>query len=112
MTKTHVGKLLRVLDKERSMLVSGDLKGAAALSESKERLIDRTFAEILQPDQAAALRAAAERNRHLVEAARFGFEAAHEKLRALRNGVGVNTYSAQGQRQMIERTSGTLQKRA
>ncbi|MBJ3763164.1 hypothetical protein ILP92_10450 [Maribius pontilimi] len=104
--------LLKLLDRERDFLIAGDVANAARLGDLKARLLGKIETGPADPEQISTIKRAAARNRLLIEAAERGVKSAHARLRALRDGVGVNVYSAQGQRQMITKPKTTLQKRA
>lgn len=105
-------QLLALMARERDFLMAGDVANAARLGERKVRLLEKIETAGADPHQVSSIKSAAARNQLLIEAAERGVKAAHARLRALRDGVGVNIYSAQGQRQMITKPKTTLQKRA
>ncbi|WOI56204.1 hypothetical protein [Palleronia sp. LCG004] len=105
-------KLLKLLARERDLLVGGDLVAAAQLSPEKERLAEKL--DFARADKGALrqLHDAAERNERLIAAARDGISAARERLRQIRQGPTVRTYSATGLKETIRPIQTSLQKRA
>ena len=88
--------LIRLLEKERALLRGGNLAEAAALLPRKVELAEKLEHDGATPEVLVDLRAAAERNMPLLEAARKGARSAQKVVRALAGGVRTQTYSAAG----------------
>lgn len=105
-------RLVALLNRECALLKDGDIVGAAALTDAKERLLVALAAKELRAGEADRLRHLAERNQALVQAAGRGIEAARDRLEAIRRGADIHAYAANGTREMIRKPVMTLQKRA
>lgn len=105
-------RLLTLLKREAALLRQGDIDQAAKLGDSKERLLAALKPAMLSTDQIAVMRGLADHNQRLVDAAGRGIRAAQTRLRTLRRGVSVNTYAANGTRELIRQPESTMQKRA
>lgn len=112
MTHRLASRMMRLLERERAMLIAGNIDGAVKLTSAKDKLAEKLMAALPDEEAVAAIRDSAERNRRLIDAAKRGVESAQRRIASLRRGVGVNTYSASGARNLISRTQGTLHKRA
>jgi flagellar biosynthesis/type III secretory pathway chaperone len=96
--------LLRLLDDEREGLLRGRLAEVAAVADRKARLIAALNAA---PDPAGLVRvkAAAERNQRLLEAAAAGVKDVRARLAEVRQSAGtLATYTPEGARQTVSTT--------
>ena len=96
-----VTRLERLLREERDALLMGKLEALSELADRKDRLAEalaHTGARF-PPERLRALDGAAEENARLLEAARTGLTAAHERIAAIRAGAPLETYDAAGIRQ-------------
>ena len=101
LTSARYARILRLLDLERKLILSGPLSGLKALVERREAAI----AEVLESETdlpeafLVALKARAERNSRLILASLAGVRAGAaqiERIRAARDELG--TYTARGRR--------------
>jgi len=106
--KLRARKLLRLLDDERALLLSGNLAALPALCAARDHLFqslgnggragDRALAEF-----GAQIKARAERNRRLLKAALEGMRQALDQLsHASRSADSMQTYTANGKRVQVE----------
>ena len=102
LTSARYARILRLLDLERKLILSGPLSGLKALVERREAAI----AEVLESETdlpeafLVALKARAERNSRLILASLAGVRAGAaqmERIRAARDELG--TYTARGRKQ-------------
>jgi flagellar biosynthesis/type III secretory pathway chaperone len=99
MPSTRYDRVLRLLDRERKVLLDGPLGELAALVERREALVAELVAEerALPAAFLAAVKARAERNGRLIRAAIEGVRAAAAQVAAIDAAEGrLRTYSADG----------------
>lgn len=104
--------LIRLMARERALLLAGDLAGAGALAARKADLAGRLADGRAEPGPLARVQAEATRNMALLEAAREGALAAQATIGAIAGGVTTRTYSAAGQRTAIGAEPRRLERRA
>lgn len=105
-------RLIRLLDRERRLLIAGRVADLAALADEKEQLIatlhrDRPDAALLRRIQAAAAR-----NGELIQAAQAGLTAARARIDQIARGAAFETYTPGGDRQQVRPNVGSLHRRA
>lgn len=103
----------RVLAAERSALLNGNIAALAGLAEEKERALAALVAEPAGVMHLGSIRARAEANAMLIEAALRGVRTARERLETARNGgVNLSTYDAQGRTASVPNNRRGLERRA
>ncbi|MEC7764640.1 MAG: hypothetical protein VX874_22245 [Pseudomonadota bacterium] len=108
-----LGALDALLDREKALILKGDILGVQALFSEKERLLSRVGRARFQRTRIEALMKKAERNNALLEASARGFKAVQDKLIALRGTGGeLSTYDREGQRARLGSRSTDFSKRA
>lgn len=101
-----------LLDQERDLLLTGSLDGLARIVENKAQLAGR-LSQIEHPDGLEVLKAKAERNARLLEAAGAGIRSVTRRLSALREGPEpLSTYSASGERTKLGGDERSVERRA
>ncbi len=105
-------ELLDLLDRERGILLEGRISDLARLAEQKSRLIG-----LIQATPSAEVmdlvRAKAERNARLLEAAGHGIRNVTRRIASLREGPKpFSTYRADGRRNVVGGTSQSFERRA
>lgn len=103
----------RVLDQERQILLSGNIKALAQLAPHKERLFTQLSAAGPDPRVLENLRKKADRNQELLRAAAKGIRAVTRRLEMLRNQKSeLRTYTAGGQSMNLAKRGNKVEKRA
>lgn len=104
--------LIRLLDRERDLLKRGAPAEAAALAPKKVELADRIERDGAPADLLEKVRAGAERNLPLLQAAKAGTEAAQTRVRGILGGVQTQTYSAEGHATALQGGQRKVERRA
>jgi len=104
--------LLDLLDRERRMILDGDLNDLNRIAIEKERL-SKGLSGLSDPRIMVDLRAASHRNAALLDAAAAGIRDAIARVREIRTQAGrLSTYTQAGQRQAHVTASSKLERRA
>ena len=103
---------LRLLEEERRLLKAGDFEALKEVLPKKQELALQ-LAEMANFDVDAAdrLRAAADRNGELLEAARQGLALAEARIRDIRQGMAQTTYCRDGARRQMSQHPGKIAQR-
>jgi hypothetical protein len=115
LASARYARVLRLLDLERRLILSGPLAGLAAVVERREAAVAEIFAaeDDLPEAFLLAVRARAERNGRLLLASLAGVRAGEAELeRLLAAQERLSTYSASGARVEVRRDAPTRDKRA
>jgi flagellar biosynthesis/type III secretory pathway chaperone len=106
--------LAQLLAEERACLLSGDLAALPRLILAKERLLELVQGASAPPAEVLdRLKAAAERNQALLDAALRGVQAARARLETVRNGgPALNTYDAAGRSSTVGGRGPSVERRA
>lgn len=107
-----IDELEDLLDRERALLLAGQVQDLAQLADYKMRLLSKVSArsglEGLQK-----LKAKAERNARLIDAAGRGIKSVSERIAALKAGPRpFSTYGANGDKSVVGGAASTIEKRA
>ena len=98
-----------LLDRERTLLLSGSLDGLSRILEEKPQLATRLGEIGGAPALRASLGRKAERNARLLEAAGAGIRSVTRRIAALKDGPEpLSTYSASGRKTTIGGTGGSV----
>ena len=101
-----------LLDQERDLLLTGSLDGLARIVENKAQLAGR-LSQIEGADGLEGLKAKAERNARLLEAAGAGVRSVIRRISAVREGPEpLSTYSASGERTKLGGDDRSMERRA
>ncbi len=101
LTASRCARILRLLDQERSLILSGPLSGLQALVERRERALAEIMAtgREMPADFVAALKQRAERNSRLLLASLAGVRAASAEVEKIEKARGqIGAYTARGAR--------------
>lgn len=102
-----------LLDREKALILKGDIEGVRRLAPEKERLLSRIGRNRFKRDRLENLRKKADRNNELLAASARGFKAVQEKLIALRAAGGQHsTYDREGHRARMGNRPTDFNKRA
>jgi len=94
--------LEKLLDEEREKILLGDVVTVSRLTDQKETLLSRLAMTAKDERQLSRLRAKADRNKNLLEAALRGVRNVKQRLEDLRRGQGsLSTYNQSGQSQKL-----------
>ncbi|MBS9717726.1 flagellar biosynthesis protein FlgN [Pseudohalocynthiibacter aestuariivivens] len=107
--------LEKLLDEERKKILLGDVVNVSRLASQKEALLSRLGMSAEDAGQLSQLRAKADRNRELLEAAIRGIRNVTQRLEFLRRGQRplLTTYDQSGQSQNLGGPAATsLEKKA
>lgn len=112
-TRTIVGELEDLLEKERVLILRGDLSGVFRLAREKERLLTKVMSDESAP-ALEHLRGLAERNNALLASAARGIKRVTEHLRSLEDAQGdeLKTYGRDGASHAVGTAKRNLTKRA
>jgi flagellar biosynthesis/type III secretory pathway chaperone len=109
-----IAALERLLERERAALLAGDLAQLPALIAGKERLLP-ALEHAARPEAAALdrLKARAEANQVLLDAALHGVRAARARLETARSGgPALSTYDARGKAESHAPARPSVERRA
>jgi division protein CdvB (Snf7/Vps24/ESCRT-III family) len=108
-----VSDLLTLLEDERRMILSGDLRSLPTLTDAKVNALSQLGQSDATQQQISQLQSIAARNQNLLTAAANGIRSAQQRLDAIRNrDQGVKTYTQTGASQILSRVSSSFEKRA
>lgn len=111
--QNHVDAFKDHLDREKAMILKGDLDGVHRMSREKQRLMTRLGRAQVDHVTLATLRDRAERNNRLLAASARGFRAVQEHLKRLTDGPAtLQTYGRDGQRAALDQGRTDFNKRA
>jgi len=104
--------MLDILDRERKMILDGDISELERFAKEKET-IARHLPGLRDPRLISRLSHAARRNANLIEAAAKGVRAAIDRVKDIRAQAGrLNTYTKDGMRASHATSAGSLERRA
>lgn len=107
-----VQKIIKMLDDERDLLVTGRYGELPALVEQKERIFDELeSAGHIDPDALAAVASRSRRNAELIEAAKRGLAKAQAQIRDIRCGMNQTTYGIDGERRPLANPDNRLEQK-
>lgn len=90
-----------LLDRERAVLMAGDIQGLERLADEKERLINQLSG--MKHARLDSLQIKFARNHELLHSAMEGIQAVAKRMQALREvRATLNTYDQRGRRRSIE----------
>ena len=114
MTDTALQRLFALLEREKSLLMKGEIEAVADQAPRKEALVEELRAAgPLSDGDLARLREAANRNSALLEASREGFKAALARLREIRKAMlQLDTYGRDGNLTNLREAAPRVEKRA
>ena len=114
MTDTALQKLFALLEREKSLLMKGEIEAVAQQVEQKEALVEELREAGPLPDSdLSRLRDMANRNAALLEASREGLKAAVSRLREIRKAMlQLDTYGRDGNMTNLRETAPRVEKRA
>lgn len=102
-----------LLDKEKRLILRGDIDGVLRMAKEKERLLNKLARMRLDNDMLDQLRVRAGRNNSLLEASARGFRAVQVQLRDLgASPKPLKTYGHDGQRAPLDKPGRDFNKRA
>ena len=102
-----------LLDREKKLILRGDIDGVARLSHEKERLLKRLAKGPFRRGALAGLKAKADRNNALLEASARGFRAVRDQLDTLATAPETHkTYGSDGHRAPVGRKPTDFNRRA
>lgn len=102
-----------VLERERALLLSGDILGLQQLIPHKEYLLKNVVTQTLHPDAIERLKSLAARNQALLESCARGVQTAKARLQELQSvKQELRTYTEQGKNQMLSRGTSSFERRA
>ncbi|WP_424943776.1 flagellar biosynthesis protein FlgN [Aliiroseovarius crassostreae] len=102
-----------LLDKEREILLSGQIEALPRLAPQKEKLLNQLPSAKATSQQVEALRRKADRNQELLVAVSKGIRAVSRRLEALRSQkTQLRTYDAGGHSKNLAKRATTFEKRA
>lgn len=102
-----------LLDKEREILLSGQIEALPRLAPQKEKLLSQLPSTKVTSQQMEALRMKVDRNQELMVAASKGIRAVSRRLEALRTQKSqLRTYDAGGHSKNLTQRATTFEKRA
>ncbi|MAM61838.1 hypothetical protein [Maritimibacter sp. UBA3975] len=105
--------LADLLEREKALILSGDIDGVARLSHEKERLMSRLARARFRRGELDRLREKANRNNALLEASARGFKAVQDQISALAKGSEtLKIYGSDGNRAAMGRKPTDFNKRA
>lgn len=111
--RAHIDAFRDLLDREKRLILRGDLESVGRLAVEKERLLKRLARTTLKRWELADLRKQAERNSELLAASARGFRAVADELRRVGAAKeNLTTYSADGTRSKLGRDGRDFNKRA
>jgi flagellar biosynthesis/type III secretory pathway chaperone len=100
--------LSELLDRERMLLLSGDLEGLARLAPCKTELIENLPGANAGQLELNRLRSKAEHNRNLLASAAKGIRSATRRLEVLKASARFSTYDQHGTRREMPVAPSTL----
>ncbi|WP_424934565.1 hypothetical protein [Amaricoccus macauensis] len=115
LTSSRYSKILRMLDEERQLLLSGPLDKLQALVSSREAAMNELLSSGASLPEAfiVALKARAERNGRLLRASIDGMKSARAQIEEINKQTDeLRTYTADGTQVRVSRTQGTRDTRA
>lgn len=115
MGTSRYSKVLRLLDEERQLLVSGPLEKIGAVVKKREAAMADLLESGTKLPEAfvVALRARAERNGRLLEASIAGVKAAREQVARINKQANeLRTYNAEGKHVSVTNTQSSRDTRA
>ena len=93
-------KMTRLLERERTLLMGGNLEALSEIAKQKEAMLPNV--RTLNADAQARLRASADQNHALLGAAMRGLRGAIRRIKAISGaGAPLQTYSASGARSAL-----------
>lgn len=102
-----------LLDKEKVLILRGDIDGVVRLAKEKERLLAKLGKLRIKRSMLTNLRHRAERNNRLLRASARGFRAVQDQLRRLTDAPAtLKTYGQDGQTAQLGKTARDFNKRA
>ena len=102
-----------LLEREKRLILAGDIDGVHRLSREKNRLMKRLAKSRIDPERLARLRVRADHNNTLLEASARGFRAVQAQLARLSDaGVEHRTYARDGRRRDLGRGANGMNRRA
>lgn len=108
-----LGALSDLLDREKALILQGDIPGVQRLLPEKERLLTRVGRARFKWARLGEVMKKAERNNALLEASARGFKSVQDKLISLRAAGGtLSTYDREGQRARLGSRPNDFNKRA
>ncbi|MGH1369695.1 MAG: hypothetical protein ACRBCL_13865 [Maritimibacter sp.] len=113
-TRAPTGELEDLLEKERVLIMGGDISGVLRLAKEKARLLSRVMNESENGADLERLRAMAERNNTLLASAARGIKRATERLQNADEtpSSSLKTYGRDGTSQSVGPAPKSLTKRA
>ncbi|WP_394155466.1 hypothetical protein [Loktanella salsilacus] len=105
--------LLKLLEKERKSITSGDFHSLAEFAEKKSSLSQSLSTTALPAPVLAQIHSDLKRNSKLLLAICDGIESAQSRLKAISEvRTGLSLYTANGERQIVARCADTLERKA
>ncbi|MHA6265425.1 flagellar biosynthesis protein FlgN [uncultured Aliiroseovarius sp.] len=102
-----------LLDRERALIISGDIQKLARLLPEKERLLERVKTMGDSAGRLEHIQGKADRNQSLLDAVACGIKSVQSRLEAMREGQKVlRTYTQKGESQSISRKTTKFERRA
>lgn len=107
------GAAIDLLEREKRLILKGDIDGLRRLAGEKTRLLRRLARARLDRDALDRLRLAAERNNALLAASARGFRAVQERLSGLSGGEArPRTYGRDGARRTLDQSRAEINRKA
>lgn len=102
-----------LLDRERALILKGDIDGVRRLSHEKDRLMTRLATLTFKRGRLQPLRQKADRNNELLAASARGFKAVQDRIAALgRHGETLKTYGSDRNRAALVQRRSDFNRRA